>query len=1045
VDDDQVARVLEHVKAKGPGPVLAGQERERRVDDDAAASQVEGSADKTREGEVTAAVSSRRHPTIDGYTIIREIGRGGMGVVYEAEDEKLSRRVALKILPGVALHDESQVTRFEREARAAARLHHTNIVPVFGVGRQDGRPYYVMQYIAGWGLDIVLGELRRLVRSGSSPRRLQGPQPHHEPRPTEPRLQTDGQEPLRIDAAGVAHSLATGMFAADKPIASGSSATDPSAGETAVLPSSADSRATPRPGPSLPGSPGSSVLAAHSDFGPSYFKAVGKIGLQVAEAMDYANRGGVLHRDIKPSNLLLEPNGNIWVADFGLAKTADADDLTHTGDILGTVRYMAAERFQGQCDARCDIYSLGLTLYELVALRPAYDASDRYELIERVRQEEPARLGTLAPKVPRDLETIIHKAIAHGPAQRYATAAALAEDLRRFLEDRPIQARRASIGERVLRWCRRNPWVAAFVLALALGAIGSTWQAVRATGAERVAKLAEATTRTERDRAQTERGRAQAERDRAETERNRAEKSRDRAISAVQVLLGTEIMEASSAEVRPYRLALIAAGLRESTALVRELERDPRAESQRGHAYEVLADLRIKAGDHAAALEPARNAVDVAERLAARDPSSIGLRASLASALHHLAAILPDDASRRSAARRSNEILQALVTSHPEGDRVGWLSLIAMNHYNTGHLAWAYGRYPEALEAFLAARTAFERALQLDDHSPATLYFAAANLLYLCRALSVKRSDDSIAAGQQALAIFRALVHDHPEHFGYAWQLYLADAELGQKDVALARWEQAIDRFQDARTTLQDMAAKHGGSVSKMAMIQGALAEADYNLSEAYRSDPARYAVPMRAIAREAYEICVKLRLVQPPDWNRCVIYAQQCFEMADYQEEEGGKPDLDLVLQSERSWADLHRRNPAFDVARAWLVIVRRKLAFELAARGRSDEGSRWRRLSLTTARGHADLLYEIALIYATRIGPIGLLPTKLDRDQLQARRRRFGDDALAMLREAVADGFKDGKRLRSEPAFASIRSTREFQAILSGLEFPPDPFARP
>src|SRR5262249_20816519 len=150
---------------------------------------------------------------------------------------------------------------------------------------------------------------------------------------------------------------------------------------------------------------------------------------------------GILHRDVKPSNLLLDNHGNVWVADFGLAKTADADDLTHTGDILGTIRYMAPERFAGRCDARSDVYSLGLTLYELVALKPAYEASDRHALIERVLHDEPERLKRRAPGVPRDLETIIAKASARDPAVRYATASAMAEDLRRFVEDRPIRAR----------------------------------------------------------------------------------------------------------------------------------------------------------------------------------------------------------------------------------------------------------------------------------------------------------------------------------------------------------------------------------------------------------------------------------------------------------------------------------------------------------------------------------------------------------------------------------------------------------------------------
>ena len=148
-----------------------------------------------------------------------------------------------------------------------------------------------------------------------------------------------------------------------------------------------------------------------------------RIGLQVAQAIDYANRLGVLHRDIKPSNLLLDAMSNVWVADFGLAKMTEADDMTQTGQLVGTIRYMAPERFQGQCDARSDVYSLGLTLYELVALRPAYEASDRHELMERVRLSEPAPLKTLAPRVPRDLETIISKAIAREPDRRYATGA----------------------------------------------------------------------------------------------------------------------------------------------------------------------------------------------------------------------------------------------------------------------------------------------------------------------------------------------------------------------------------------------------------------------------------------------------------------------------------------------------------------------------------------------------------------------------------------------------------------------------------------------
>jgi WD40 repeat protein/serine/threonine protein kinase/tetratricopeptide (TPR) repeat protein len=390
------------------------------------------------------AMVETRLQRLGDYRILREIGRGGMGIVYEAEQESLGRRVALKVLSAGALLDPKQVRRFEREAKAAARLHHTNIVPVFGVGHQGGHRYFVMQFITGLGLDVVLDDLRRL-RQGKS---------EAKPAPA-------ASAPAGLTAADVARSLINGQFAASGPIPMGETVTDPIAAEIEAAAPPQASRDGFRADSSSVVLPGSSDLSALSDPDLQYYRSVARIGIQVAEALEYANRQGVLHRDVKPSNLLLDNHGNVWVADFGLAKTAEADDLTHTGDILGTVRYMAPERFQGKCDARSDVYSLGLTLYELVALRPAYQAADRHELIERVLHEEPERLKKLVPSVPRDVETIIAKAIAREPAGRYATSAALAEDLKRFVEDRPIRARRVSSAERLARWCRRNRGLAA--------------------------------------------------------------------------------------------------------------------------------------------------------------------------------------------------------------------------------------------------------------------------------------------------------------------------------------------------------------------------------------------------------------------------------------------------------------------------------------------------------------------------------------------------------------------------------------------------------
>ncbi len=229
---------------------------------------------------------------------------------------------------------------------------------------------------------------------------------------------------------------------------------------------------------SLPGASADSLARSNPDR--TFFRSVARIGLQVAEALEYANRQGVLHRDVKPSNLLLDPKGNVWVADFGLAKAADAEDITHSGDIVGTVRYMAPERFQGKCDARSDVYALGLSLYELLALRPAFAAADRHELMHRVMSEEPERLRSLVPHLPRDLETVVHKAIDRDPVRRYPTAAALAEDLQRFLEDKPIKARRITPAEQAWRWAKRNRAVASLaaglLLALLGGLVAVSWQ-----------------------------------------------------------------------------------------------------------------------------------------------------------------------------------------------------------------------------------------------------------------------------------------------------------------------------------------------------------------------------------------------------------------------------------------------------------------------------------------------------------------------------------------------------------------------------------------
>ncbi len=350
------------------------------------------------------------------FRLVREIGRGGMGVVYEAVQESLGRCVALKVLPGGALVSATYLERFRREARAAAKLQHPNIVPVHGTFETDGVHYYAMQYIEGQGLDQVLNDLRRL-------------------------RERKGNEGHTVSTASAAHSLLSGNL---------------------TLVDSGSNNPAPRP----PGTLSSHTLAASQLLPAAYNNGVARIGLQVAEALAYAHQQGVLHRDIKPSNLMLDARGTVWVTDFGLAKADDNGELTGTGDIVGTLRFMAPERFDGVSLPQSDLYSLGLTLYELLALRPAFDDANKGRLIDKVLHETPLSLRHLDRHIPRDLETIVLKCIARDPGDRYRSAQELAGDLRRFLTDEPIAARRIGGVERGWRWCRRNPAVAGLSLAV---------------------------------------------------------------------------------------------------------------------------------------------------------------------------------------------------------------------------------------------------------------------------------------------------------------------------------------------------------------------------------------------------------------------------------------------------------------------------------------------------------------------------------------------------------------------------------------------------
>jgi WD40 repeat protein/serine/threonine protein kinase len=316
------------------------------------------------------------------FRIVREVGRGGMGVVYEAEQISLGRGVALKVLPFAATLDPRQLQRFKNEAQAAAQLHHSHIVPVYAVGVERGVHYYAMQFIDGRTLAALIREQRQLAG---------------------------------LDAPAEA------------------------AAETVV-----PARTTPSKG--------------SSGRGAAYFRTAALLGAEAAEALDYAHQMGVVHRDIKPANLLLDTRGHLWIADFGLAQVQSNVSLTRTGEMVGTLRYMSPEQALGGrgVDARADVYSLGATLYELLTLQPAFPGEDRQELLRHIVETEPPLPRRVDRTVPAELETVLLKALAKNPDERYASARELADDLRRFLDDKPVQARRPTAWQKFRKWTWRH-------------------------------------------------------------------------------------------------------------------------------------------------------------------------------------------------------------------------------------------------------------------------------------------------------------------------------------------------------------------------------------------------------------------------------------------------------------------------------------------------------------------------------------------------------------------------------------------------------------
>lgn len=318
------------------------------------------------------------------YRLLREVGRGGMGVVYEAEQTGLGRRVALKVLPAHLTLDETTILRFQREARLAARLEHKGIVAVHGVGKAKEAYYFAMDYVQGEPLSARIREARQAA------------------------------------AAKKADDETASRFGTRRWI------------DDSV-----------------------------------------EIVAQVADALAHAHEQGILHRDIKPSNIILREDGTPVLTDFGLAREEGLPSMTLTGDFAGTPYYVSPEQAQGRTDldVRTDIFSLGVTLYELLTLHRPFEGETPQQVIQRILQKEPRDPRKHGVELPQDLLAILERCLEKDRNRRYASVADLAADLRAFLAYKPVSARRIGQARRLWRWAQRNPIVAGLSLALLLSLV----------------------------------------------------------------------------------------------------------------------------------------------------------------------------------------------------------------------------------------------------------------------------------------------------------------------------------------------------------------------------------------------------------------------------------------------------------------------------------------------------------------------------------------------------------------------------------------------
>jgi serine/threonine protein kinase len=886
---------------------------------------------------------------IGDFRIVREIGRGGMGIVYEALQKSLNRQVALKILPFAAVLDQRQIARFRNEAQAAAQLHHAHIVPVYAVGHEQGVYYYAMQYIGGQSLDQAITELRLPTLHGAE---------------------------RSTKVAGTLNGSTTTLH-----------------GEIARRWSSQRG-------------------GRHEDF----YRTVARLGQEAADALQYAHEHGIVHRDVKPSNLLLDEQGKLWVTDFGLARMQSDSGVTLTGDVVGTLRYMSPEQATGGTlvDARTDVYSLGVTLYELLTRQHPHLGEDRQSLLRQIVDEEPIPPRHIDPSIPADLETIVLSAMAKSRDERYASARELAQDLERYLTGQPTLARRPTLMDRTSKWARRHRSLVAMAAAamVVLSVVSVT-----------------ALVLVLREQARTAAALLEARQNAKTSEENfaRAERHLQQARGAVDQFgmhMADRLLDLPGAEAVRRDMLVEALGYYRQFAIT--AGDDPELWQETALAHVKSGTLAAKLGATADAIAEYQSAEELLVKRTASEPNSAEVWAQLARTHNNLGLLFASQGQAELARKQYDsavEIQQRLVKEYA-GD-AAYSGQLAESEANLGMLLDQLDNTADAEKSLTAAMEVLRSVAASRPDEPQY----ARNLAITCNNLSyVLRKRDPVAADEasrEAIGILETLAEQKAGSTEYQDDLALCYNNLAALKSQQQQWDDAIGWHLRAISLQEQMTRKSPAVVR----YRSDLAISLNNVGVAYsRADRPQDADAAFGRARELLGTLAK----DYPDQlaygsSLAALLNNQALALAGAGRHEDALQLYPQAIQAQRQCWDRLRDSAAM---RELLSKMYYNYGQSLRSTSQMSEAAETALSRRKVWRGNGDRLFGVAVELAEIASA---WPDNSTSSSTDETRQKLSEEIVTTLRTARECGWPGDVNLASDERFAFLQHDQRFMQFVA------------